>query len=119
MASDKKQETLSQLIAEGGTFMAVAGETVAQAFMENGVNYILVVDACTISTLEEIDITGNTLNVLGDSTFGRGQRISGIQLPAGTFLRPVTPGGFTNIILSGTPSTGKIICVRKTPTTSV
>lgn len=117
--SQKKQETLSQLIAEGGTFLLGAGETAPQAFMDNGVNYILVVDTVTISQLEEKDLDGSTLNVIGDNTLGRGQRISGVQLPAGTFLRPVTPGGFTKIVLAGTPSTGKVICVRKTATATI
>ena len=117
--SKKKQESISQLIAEGGTFLLSAGETAGNAFVLNGVNYILVVDTATIATLEEKDLDGSTLNVLGDNTGGRGQRVSGIQLPAGTFLRPVTPGGFTNITLAGTPATGKIICVRKMPTANI
>lgn len=117
--SKKKQESISQLIAEGGTFMMVAGETAGQAFIENGVNYILVTDTVTFSELEEVDLDGNVLNVLGDSTLGRGQRISGIQLPPGKFMRPVTPGGFTKIVLAGTPSTGKIDCVKKMPTVTI
>lgn len=118
MASEKKQEAISQLIAEGGTFMLFAGEDIPQTYPD-GVNYILVVDTCTIDELEETDLDGSTLNVLGDSTLGRGQRVTGVQLPPGTFLRPVTPGGFTHISLAGTPSTGKIVCVRKMKTVSI
>lgn len=118
MSSFKKQEAISQLIAEGGTFLLYAGEDIPQTYPD-GVNYILVVDTVTIAELEETDLDGTTLDVVGDSTLGRGQRVTGQQLPPGTFLRPVTPGGFTHISLSGTPSTGKIVCVRKVPTATI
>lgn len=120
----KRQDPLSQIAAEGGCFMMIAGEDTSstsglQAHIANGVQFIHVVDAATISALEEKDAANNTINVLSDGTAPiLGQRVSAIQLPAGTFLKAITPGGFTKIALSGTPSTGKIICVRKTPQTS-
>lgn len=122
--SSKRQDPLSQISAEGGCFMMIAGEDTSstsglQAHIANGVQFIHVVDSATISALEEKDAAGNVVNVIDDGTgVILGQRVSAIQLPAGTFMKAVTAGGFTKIALSGTPSTGKIVCVRKTPETN-